>query len=73
MIILLQTMRPQDTSTSKQPMTITATSPEDAPEIDLLARLVALPSVTPDDAGCQAVMSEHLAALGFTIEAMPFG
>ena len=54
-------------------MTITATSPEDAPEIDLLARLVALPSVTPDDAGCQAVMSEHLAALGFTIEAMPFG
>ncbi|MCM5704109.1 succinyl-diaminopimelate desuccinylase [Larsenimonas salina] len=33
---------------------------------DLLAR----PSVTPDDAGCQALIAERLAALGFTIEPM---
>lgn len=30
-------------------------------------------SVTPDDAGCQALMAERLAALGFRNEHMPFG
>ena len=46
---------------------------ESDPAIDLLAQLVALPSVTPDDAGCQSLMAERLAALGFEIELMPFG
>lgn len=46
---------------------------ESDPAIELLAQLVALPSVTPDDAGCQSLMAERLAALGFEIEAMPFG
>ncbi|WP_106478959.1 succinyl-diaminopimelate desuccinylase [Phytohalomonas tamaricis] len=36
---------------------------------DLLSR----PSVTPDDAGCQAVMRSRLEQLGFTIEAMDEG
>lgn len=46
---------------------------ESDPAIELLAQLVALPSVTPDDAGCQSLMAERLAALGFEIELMPFG
>jgi succinyl-diaminopimelate desuccinylase len=37
--------------------------------LDLLAR----PSVSPADGGCQAVMIERLRALGFTIECLPFG
>lgn len=37
--------------------------------LDLIAR----PSVTPEDAGCQALMMERLAALGFRCERMPFG
>lgn len=39
-----------------------------------LARdLIALPSVTPDDAGCQAILSERLEKLGFSIEIMQIG
>lgn len=37
--------------------------------LDLLAR----PSLTPVDAGCQDVMIERLAALGFTIERLKYG
>lgn len=40
---------------------------------DLACALIARPSVTPDDAGCQALMADRLAALGFTIEPMRFG
>lgn len=36
---------------------------------DLLAR----PSVTPDDLGCQELMIERLTALGFHVERLPFG
>jgi succinyl-diaminopimelate desuccinylase len=35
--------------------------------------LIARNSVTPADAGCQRVMCERLAALGFTIEPMKYG
>jgi succinyl-diaminopimelate desuccinylase len=39
-----------------------------------LARtLIARPSVTPDDAGCQAIIAERLRAIGFAIESMPSG
>jgi succinyl-diaminopimelate desuccinylase len=39
-----------------------------------LARdLIALPSVTPDDAGCQAIISERLQKLGFRAEIMQIG
>lgn len=37
--------------------------------LDLIAR----PSVTPEDAGCQAVMIDRLTALGFRIERLRFG
>ena len=46
-------------------------APSDA--VNLLADLIRRPSVTPDDAGCQALLAERLAALGFRIEPMRFG
>jgi succinyl-diaminopimelate desuccinylase len=41
--------------------------------LDLTRELVARPSVTPDDAGCQGVIAERLAAIGFRLEPMRFG
>jgi len=41
--------------------------------LDLAIELVARPSVTPDDAGCQALLTRRLDALGFNVEALPFG
>ena len=39
-----------------------------------LARaLIARASVTPDDAGCQAIIAERLRAIGFTVESVPSG
>ncbi|MCM2129657.1 succinyl-diaminopimelate desuccinylase [Larsenimonas rhizosphaerae] len=38
--------------------------------LQLACDLLARPSVTPDDAGCQALIAERLEALGFHIEAM---
>jgi succinyl-diaminopimelate desuccinylase len=40
--------------------------------IDLARALVRRRSVTPDDAGCQAVIAELLAAAGFTVEHLRF-
>lgn len=42
------------------------------PTLALAAELIARPSVTPDDAGCQQLLGERLAALGFTLETMVF-
>jgi succinyl-diaminopimelate desuccinylase len=39
----------------------------------LLEQLIARPSVTPEDGGCQALISERLLRLGFLCEDMPFG
>lgn len=39
----------------------------------LLESLLALPSVTPADGGCQALIAQRLAPCGFACEAMPFG
>ncbi|MBK1720913.1 succinyl-diaminopimelate desuccinylase [Thiocystis violacea] len=44
-----------------------------SPTLQLACDLVARRSVTPEDAGCQALMAERLAAVGFRIEPMPFG
>ncbi|MBK1644362.1 succinyl-diaminopimelate desuccinylase [Thiocapsa imhoffii] len=44
-----------------------------SPTLALAQELVARPSVTPDDAGCQTLLAERLAPLGFKIESMPFG
>lgn len=42
-------------------------------ELGLLHSLVRRPSVTPDDAGCQALIAERLETLGFRCESLPFG
>lgn len=39
----------------------------------LLEQLIACPSVTPDDAGCLALISERLLPLGFTLERLEAG
>jgi len=41
--------------------------------LNLAKELIARQSVTPEDAGCQDILIEHLARLGFAIEKMPFG
>jgi len=40
--------------------------------LSLTKALIARPSVTPEDAGCQTLMAERLAALGFKTEHMRF-
>ena len=40
--------------------------------IELTKDLISRPSVTPEDAGCQQVMAQRLAAVGFDIEVMHF-
>ncbi len=39
----------------------------------LARELIARPSVTPDDAGCQALLAERLTAAGFRVENLRFG
>lgn len=41
--------------------------------VELAIALISRASVTPDDAGCQALLSARLAALGFRIERLRFG
>jgi succinyl-diaminopimelate desuccinylase len=41
--------------------------------LELTRALIACPSVTPADAGCQALMTERLSASGFRIETLQFG
>jgi len=41
--------------------------------LELAKKLIALPSITPTDVGCQDLMAEHLRALGFQVESLPFG
>ncbi|WP_353194725.1 succinyl-diaminopimelate desuccinylase [Pusillimonas noertemannii] len=40
---------------------------------NLAEDLISRPSVTPEDAGCQALLADRLQASGFEAEAMPFG
>lgn len=49
------------------------TDEANVPEIALLCDLLRRRSITPEDAGCQALLSERLTKLGFTCETMPFG
>ena len=42
------------------------------PTIDLLCDLIRRRSITPDDAGCQAVLAARLVKLGFTCETLQF-
>lgn len=41
--------------------------------IDLAQALINKPSITPNDAGCQKILSDELSALGFTCEHLRFG
>jgi succinyl-diaminopimelate desuccinylase len=41
--------------------------------LELAVDLIRRPSVTPEDAGCQRLVADRLAALGFRIEPMRFG
>jgi len=42
------------------------------PTLELAHELLRRPSVTPEDGGCQALIAQRLAALGFRVEFMPF-
>ncbi|AAN55502.1 succinyl-diaminopimelate desuccinylase [Shewanella oneidensis MR-1] len=53
-------------------MTDAAHSSQTGPVTELTKALIARPSVTPLDEGCQTLMAERLAAIGFNIEAMVF-
>lgn len=57
--------------TAKRQAGAAASSSE--PVAALTSALIARESVTPEDAGCQALLAERLEAAGFTCEAMPFG
>ncbi len=46
--------------------------PSLSPTLSLAMDLIARPSVTPEDAGCQALLIERLQRLGFNIESLPF-
>jgi len=41
--------------------------------VELTCQLIARPSVTPDDAGCQALLAQRLQAAGFSCEHLRFG
>ena len=43
------------------------------PVIELAQQLIRRPSLSPDDAGCQALLIARLQTIGFTIEPMPMG
>jgi succinyl-diaminopimelate desuccinylase len=44
-----------------------------SPTLELAQALIARPSVTPEDAGCQALLAKRLEKLGFTIENLRYG
>jgi succinyl-diaminopimelate desuccinylase len=54
-------------------MTITIDNPALSATIRLAAELIRIPSVTPDDKGCNQLLIDRLAALGFSVEVMRFG
>jgi len=41
--------------------------------LHLAKRLIAEPSITPEDGQCQKILAERLSECGFSIEHMPFG
>lgn len=44
-----------------------------SPTVTLAMALIRRPSVTPEDAGCQAMIGERLATLGFTLNSLDVG
>src|SRR5690606_2499667 len=45
----------------------------DSPVLQLAKELIARPSVTPDDGGCQHLLAQRLKAAGFSCETLVFG
>ena len=45
----------------------------DQETLSLTMKLMAAQSVSPEDAGCQSLMTDYLKQLGFRIEHLPFG
>jgi succinyl-diaminopimelate desuccinylase len=43
-----------------------------SPTIELAKQLIACPSVTPEDAGCQTIICDRLSAVGFDVVPLPF-
>jgi succinyl-diaminopimelate desuccinylase len=41
--------------------------------LELTKSLIQCPSITPEDAGCQTLIAERLAKIGFEINSLPFG
>jgi len=41
--------------------------------LELAKQLISIPSVTPDDLGCQKIIADRLEAIGFTIEHLRYG
>jgi succinyl-diaminopimelate desuccinylase len=41
--------------------------------LELACKLISRPSVTPDDAGCQALVADRLRAAGFAVESLRYG
>ena len=41
--------------------------------LDLAKQLISIPSVTPDDLGCQKILADRLSKIGFTIENLRYG
>lgn len=41
--------------------------------LELSQALISRPSISPDDGGCQVLLCDRLAQIGFSIEALPFG
>jgi succinyl-diaminopimelate desuccinylase len=44
-----------------------------SPTLELVEQLIRCPSITPNDAGCQTIISERLKKLNFKMESMRFG
>ena len=44
----------------------------DSPTLELTKQLISRQSVTPEDDGCQQLMTDRLAAAGFDIQSLPF-
>jgi succinyl-diaminopimelate desuccinylase len=44
-----------------------------SPTLDLTCQLIARPSVSPEDGGCQKIMTDRLRAIGFRVEPLKFG
>lgn len=53
--------------------TMTSVTGEPSATLELAQALIRRPSLTPDDAGCQALLAQRLEAMGFTSEWMRFG